>query len=249
MAKTATTELSEAKIRNVIWMLKNKKTKKQCCEYLGISYNTKKLDDVVKNFLDREVRVKELKLKAQKNPLSETQKKDIIKSYQDNEPVSKIAENHFISAYRVKKLLLESNIPIRGRGKKIAHTDHIIQDLDKKFVIKERVFVPRYNTYGHVTKIWDENWIEYLEEGSEKYVELIPMEKLKVDEEPRENVHYSRYWVLPDGSSMMRSAVENQIQMTLKCIEKNGTEFYTVYLDGKGSYDLLRKDLFAVVTI
>jgi DNA-binding CsgD family transcriptional regulator len=38
-------EISEAKIRQAIWMMKQKKTKKSICEHLGISYNTKRLDN------------------------------------------------------------------------------------------------------------------------------------------------------------------------------------------------------------
>ena len=36
-------EIPEAKIRQVIWMLKVGKTKKACCEHLGIAYNTKSM--------------------------------------------------------------------------------------------------------------------------------------------------------------------------------------------------------------
>ena len=39
--------ISEAKIRQAIWMLKAKKTKKQVCEHLGIAYNTKRLDNII----------------------------------------------------------------------------------------------------------------------------------------------------------------------------------------------------------
>ena len=42
MAKTP--EITEAKIRQVLWMIKAGKTKKACCEHLGIAYNTKNLD-------------------------------------------------------------------------------------------------------------------------------------------------------------------------------------------------------------
>ena len=44
------TGISEAKIRQAIWMLKAKKTKKQVCEHLGIAYNTKRLDNIIQEF-------------------------------------------------------------------------------------------------------------------------------------------------------------------------------------------------------
>ena len=36
-------EITEAKIRQAIWMIKAKKTKKSICEHLGIAYNTSDL--------------------------------------------------------------------------------------------------------------------------------------------------------------------------------------------------------------
>ena len=43
-------EIPESKIRQVIWMLKAGKTKKACCEHLGIAYNTKRLDTIITEF-------------------------------------------------------------------------------------------------------------------------------------------------------------------------------------------------------
>ena len=40
-------EIPEAKIRQALWMIKSKKTKKAICEHLGIAYNTKRLDNII----------------------------------------------------------------------------------------------------------------------------------------------------------------------------------------------------------
>jgi hypothetical protein len=55
------TEISEAKIRQAIWMIKAKKTKKAVCEHLGIAYNTKRLDAIIQEFHDKQEREAELK--------------------------------------------------------------------------------------------------------------------------------------------------------------------------------------------
>ena len=54
-------EITEAKIRQAIWMLKAKKTKKAVCEHLGIAYNTKRLDQIIKDFHEKLEREAELK--------------------------------------------------------------------------------------------------------------------------------------------------------------------------------------------
>jgi len=57
-------EITEAKIRQAIWMIKAKKTKKSICEHLGIAYNTKRLDQIINDFYAKEEREAGLKKKA-----------------------------------------------------------------------------------------------------------------------------------------------------------------------------------------
>lgn len=119
-------EIPEAKIRQAIWMLKQKKTKKSVCEHLGIAYNTKRLDTIIQDFKDKEAREKRLKEKAKNTPLTEADKKSIIKDYLNGEAQSAIAKQFYISPQRVKKVLLENNVPIRSRKKnEPAKTEHM----------------------------------------------------------------------------------------------------------------------------
>ena len=65
MARKPTTEdIPEAKIRNAIWYLKTGKTKKFVTEFLGIAYNTKKLDSLIEDFHKKNEREAELKKAA-----------------------------------------------------------------------------------------------------------------------------------------------------------------------------------------
>ena len=57
-------EIPEAKIRQALWMIKSKKTKKAICEHLGIAYNTKRLDNIINDFLEKEERTLRLKKAA-----------------------------------------------------------------------------------------------------------------------------------------------------------------------------------------
>ena len=67
-------EITEAKIRQAIWMLKAKKTKKAVCEHLGIAYNTKRLDAIIQEFHDKIEREAELKKKARSKIFTKTEK-------------------------------------------------------------------------------------------------------------------------------------------------------------------------------
>ena len=85
MAKATTPkdkeEIPEAEIRQVIWMLKANKTKKACCERLGIAYNTTRLNKIIEDFRAKEQRAKELKEKAKTMEITPAIRKDIASSY------------------------------------------------------------------------------------------------------------------------------------------------------------------------
>ena len=105
MARTSKVEISEAKIRQAIWMLKVNKTKKQVCEHLGIAYNTKRLDTIINDFHEKNKRIADLKAKARYKKFTEAEKKGIAEAYLNGETQSKLAEQFYISATRIKKYL------------------------------------------------------------------------------------------------------------------------------------------------
>lgn len=259
-AKKKIVEIPEAKIRSVIWMLKKKKTKKACCDHLGIAYNTKRLDTIIKEFQEKEQRIKELKAKAVKAPITENMIKDIVSSYLENEAMSKIGERHYISGPRVKKVLIEQGIPIRGKGKKApAQTSHIIEDYDTPFVIGEKVYIPGHpeeefininkakiqlsNLYGLIKKIYDENYIEHISNGYRKAI-YNPHVKVPKDEEPKEGIHYNVYWYLEDGTQWgLANAFQHYYTRLENMLVETGRESYEVWIDDKGFYTIRREDM------
>ncbi len=243
-------EIPEAKIRQVIWMLKVGKTKKACCEHLGIAYNTKRLDTIIEEFKAGLEREELLKKEARSKPLEDSAKSLIIDSYQRGEAISNIAESLYLTPQKIKQVLIEGNVPIRARSKKgEAKVDHVVQDLDKKFVKDEKVFVAKYNGFAIVKEIYDEEYLEQFDNAHLKSVELWAWSKLKPDEEPIEGVHYEPYYILDDGSQWKRSAAEQHVKRISKIIEETGRESYLVYHIGDYTYysEYYRRDLFPVV--
>ena len=72
-------EIPESKIRQVIWMLKAGKTKKACCEHLGIAYNTKRLDTIITEFKEGLEKEERLKKEIRAKPIEEATKKSQTK--------------------------------------------------------------------------------------------------------------------------------------------------------------------------
>lgn len=237
MAKKAvnTAEIPEAKIRQVKWMLKTGKTKKACCELLGIAYNTKRLEKIVEDFDNKEAREAELKKAARNKIFTEAEKAAIAKSYLNGETQSALAKQFYVSPQRIKKILIETGTPIRARGKKQAATvDHIIQDLESKFKEGDKVFIAKENCFAVVDKVYDEDFLEYLETGRQKAIELVEFKPDRLGSsgghyEPKEGIHYDVYWLFDDGSSMKMQAMLRLRNQVINNLEETGREFYRVW--------------------
>ena len=99
----AKAEITEARIRQAIWMIKAKKTKKSVCEHLGIAYNTKRLDAIIQDFHDKQTREAELKKKARSKIFTKAEKEGIAESYLSGETQSGIAKQFYVSPQKDKK--------------------------------------------------------------------------------------------------------------------------------------------------
>jgi len=249
-------DITEAKIRQAIWMIKAKKTKKAVCEHLGIAYNTKRLDAIIQEFHDKQTREAELKKKARSKIFSQSEKEGIAESYLSGETQSGIAKQFYVSPQRIKKILMEMNVPIRARGKnKAANVEHVVQDLEVKFKEGDKVFLAEQNSFAQVREVYDEEWLEKHENGYQKYVETY---QFKPDRrgmhnkyhEPTEGVHYEIYWML-EGEALPTRKLRpflHQRDKVSKVIEETGRESYLVYkTDDQGGYRVVTRDkLFPV---
>ncbi len=247
--KPTTTEISETKIRQAIWMLKTNKTKKSICEHLGIAYNTKRLDTIVKDFQDREERVAELKKKRSKTPFSEAEKINIVKDYNDGDSQSAIAERLYTTPARIKSVLIEMNVPLRARSKKgEATVDHVVQDLDIILKKGDRVFIPKINSFGTIKEVFDEDWIDYYRQPTKRrYVEIQNLDKLRKkygeDYEGVEDTHWNIYWMYDNGTEWKEFAIKEKIKDVETILEKTGREYYSIWIEGDyGHFTVANRD-------
>ena len=258
MARTTVkAEISEAKIRQAIWMLKVNKTKKAVCEHLGIAYKTKRLNTIIENFHEKIEREANLKKAARTKVFTNAEKQGIADSYLGGEAQSAIAKQFYISPARVKKILIEMNVPIRARGKnKAANVEHVIQDLEVKFRTGDKVFVAEKNCFAQIREVYDEDWLELHENGFQKYIDIY---EFKPDPktgmagkfyEPAPGIHYEIYWMLEGEKLPTRklSAFLSQRDKVSRIIEETGRESYLTYqLGDYGGYATYNRDkLFPV---
>lgn len=241
---------TDAKIRNAIWYLKQGKTKKFICEYLGIKYDVASLDRHIKAFKEREEREAKLRAAAKKKVFTAVETSSIVKSYLQGASITTIAAEYFVTYQRIKKILIEANTPLRARGKnKQASVEHVVQNLEISLKPNDKVFIPSQNCYALVDKVFDEEYLDYLHSGKSRYVELRKVNYSKVDE-PIKDVHYTVYWDLPDGVEMKLDAVQNQIAQINKVLEQTGREYYRVWIEGDyGCFKYFHRDQLIPVKV
>lgn len=253
MAKLPT--ISEAKIRQAIWMLKKNKTKKVVCDHIGISYSPKRLDTIIEDFHKRIERDKELKAKARFKTFSEKEKKSIADDYLGGQGLTAIGKRNFISPQRVKKFLIELNVPLRGRGKKSEATvNHIKQDLEIKFKKGDRVLIAKSSEFAEVKEVYDEEWLEeHRNPVRRRYLELHAMEaarkKYGDDYEGKEDIHWQIYWQYDSGMEWKESAIKYRIHQIESILEETGRESYRLYVEGDSGHFLEehRNNLYPVM--
>ena len=106
------------------------------------------LDAIIQDFHDKQTREAELKKKARRKIFSKAEKEGIAESYLSGETQSGIAKQFYVSPQRIKKILMEMNVPIRARGKnKAANVEHVVQDLEVKFKEGDKVFLAEQNSF------------------------------------------------------------------------------------------------------
>lgn len=237
-------DIPESKIRIAIWELSKGMTKKHVCSTLGITYNTKKLDSIIEEFNAKNTRLEELKKQARSKKLTDLEKNYIVKEYNSGVAISKLAEDRFLTPQRIKAVLTELNVPLRGRGKHSeAKVEHIKQDLDIKLAKNDRVFVATENVYAKIIDVYDEEYLENLRNGKQKYIKLSCFDDMvkkdpsfETDEDKhRIGVHYEIYWQLesnPEAQWKLNSLMQH-IKEIETVLEYTGRELYKVWHEGE----------------
>jgi hypothetical protein len=237
--------IDEADLRVALWMSNSGKTKKSICEYLKIKYNTTRLTKILTQFQEA-LANQEVQKKAAKKKIFTDEEKDIIaRRYLEVNSMAKVAEEYYVSSARIKAILIEKQVPIKGR--KSILVDHIHQDLDTAFSVGHTVFSKIHKSKCLIERKYDESYVEYLKNGSIKTVDN-PYVK---DEDSRDGVNYYVYWILDDGTNMgLLSSVEALIKSIENTLIKEGQEFYRVKIQNSEGDDYFgfckRGDLYKI---
>lgn len=234
-------DIPEAKIRNAIWYLKTGKTKKFVCDFLGITYNTKKLDNIISSFREEQSRTEVLKEKNKKKVFSTLEISFMVKSYIEGQSLSSLAEEYHISTYRVKKLLTDAQVPIRSRSS--TKVEHIVDDTSKQVNKGQKIYMPNKECYAVVDTVYNEDYLYVLDRAATIKVDTYPFTAKSRFKQPQQGIHYEYYKELRDGSIMKFSAWKDLRDSILKSLEEYGKEYYRVWrIDDEKCFYYAKRD-------
>lgn len=152
-------------------------TKKACCDFLGMSYNTKRLDSILKDHVEKREYDKAKRKEKAGKPATDQEVCYIIKGYIEGSNITSLADDLYRSAGFVKSVLTSNDITLRP-SKHDYYSPELIPEgsAKERFNIGEVVFCARYNdnakihgekwekSQGYVYRVW------LLKEGQFAYV-------------------------------------------------------------------------------
>ena len=183
--------LSDQNIAKVIGLLAQEKpiTKKAACELLNISYNTSRLDSIIKEYKERQAYAKEQREKKRYKPASKQEIDYVVTSYMEGNSIQHISNHMYRSTTFVNNTIDRLGVPRRHSSADYWNPELIPEKAQRdSFKIGEKVWAARYNSLAEIEaevpnqpgvyRIWllAEEWQQ---KAYQPYWELASLEHLK----------------------------------------------------------------------
>lgn len=158
MARQPTTSIDTKKIPEAIKMLDSGSTKKDVCAFLGMAYNTTRLQTEIDDYLSGVERSKEQRRLRRGKPVSQEEVAHIIEAYLSGDSISDIANRFYRSEVLIKTVLERYGALLRD-NKSDPLNPSVIPELSvsDSFEIGELVWCAAYNCIAEVKAKCGEN--------------------------------------------------------------------------------------------
>lgn len=149
---TNLTEAQYLKVTAYLAQTSPKPTKKAACEMLGITYNTKKLAELIERYEQREEAAKSARAAKRKTPVTQAEVVNWITSYLNGENITEIAEGAYRSEAVIRLHLEKNGAMLRAVGKVDRRNPPLLpeQCIADTFEPGQYVWVAAYNCIGIV---------------------------------------------------------------------------------------------------
>lgn len=146
-------KLDDPTISRVIELLKQDSpiTKKAACEALNISYNTKRLANIIQEYNEKLEYAEKRKKQMKGKPFGDFELQDLVISYLSGEGVAGISRRLFRSVHIVKAKINELSLPIRDKTTDYFNPKMMPDEMVAwHFEVNEYVWSARYNCVAQI---------------------------------------------------------------------------------------------------
>lgn len=189
--------MTDANITKVIRMLEDPSegekawTKKECCQFLGMAYNTTRLGSIIENFKANQARIAKRRAELRGKPATKEDVAYIISEYLGGQTIDSISKMTYRSPSFIKNVLESNSVPIRVPGSSYFNPQLIPEGaVRERFKIGEVVYSSRYDStaridaetfdkkHGWVYRVWllGDKW---LQSAYQEATELASLEHLR----------------------------------------------------------------------
>lgn len=184
-------QVTDANIQKVIALLGQAKpiTKKAACELLNISYNTTRLDAIIREYETRQAYEREQREKKRYKAATQAEIDFIITSSLEGRPISSISHSLYRSDSFVKNIIERFSCPRRLPNADYWNPEPVPEAAQREsFKPGERVWSTRYNSLAEIRGEYDKNpgvyriWLlaeEWQQFAYQPYWELASLEHLR----------------------------------------------------------------------
>lgn len=194
MAKNDAEKLDSAHIEHVIKMLTKPLdgskpwTKKECCGYLNIKYNTTRLDSIITKYKEDKERDAVRRAEKKGKPATEGEISYTIKSYLEGATIESISTALYRGTTFVRSILDNFHVPIRQSAHSYFKPNLLPEDAMREvFAVGETVYSMRYDSLAKIKSefkpgvysiyLLSERWQEWAYQPSYELASLAHLKK------------------------------------------------------------------------
>lgn len=127
--------------------------KKECCAYLGITYNTTRLGTLIEKYKERKAADAARRAEKRGKPATDGEISYVITSYLEGATVDAISTALYRSSGFVKGIVENYGVPVRQTGHSYFKPELVPEAaIKEKFLVGEKVYSMRYDSLGIVKR-------------------------------------------------------------------------------------------------
>ena len=158
--KNENEKLDDIYLEHVIKMLEPAEgtkpwTKKECCQYLNITYNTTRLGTLIEKYKEKKAADAARRAEKRGKPATDGEISYTIQAYLEGTTIDSISSSLYRSTSFIRGILDKHNVPIRQSAHSYFHPNLVPEGaMRDRFAVGDVVYSMRYDSLAKIKSEW-----------------------------------------------------------------------------------------------